>query len=163
MKSTITALILITLGSNTYAQNRAPRPDLTVSTLREMIDLNESSEKYLGKVVKISGAWVSGDHINRSAQEKTYCMDFRFGTSFDASEEFGRSYSPYPIDKSLGYMVDLDDAAVIKEMLKSRKSSSLRTYTRCDLYFKIEKRKSLAFPKLYDKPVGNLVWINIGQ
>jgi hypothetical protein len=48
-------------------------------------------------------------------------------------------------------------------MLKSRKSSSLRTYTRCDLYFKIEKRKSLAFPKLYDKPVGNLVWINIGQ
>ena len=164
----LSVLSLIASGSSAcYAEDKAPKPDVTITTTRQMIDLNENSAKYEGKVVKVSGAWVSGDDIRRDADEKIYCMEFHFGTSFDASERFGSTVTPYPgikDESQLGFTVDLDDALDLKEALKSRKSSSLTSYVKSDLYFKVERRK--AIKKLYiefgvNRPVGHLIWINL--
>lgn len=172
MKKLKRALVLLSISFVIFCdnnlcggQNVPPKPDLIISSTRQMIDLNENSANYLGKLIKISGAWVSGDSIRRDTDEKIYCMDFKFGSSFDASEEYGNSFSPYPSygkATELGFTVDLEDALNVKELLKSKKSSSLTSYVKCDLYFKIDRRKSISgrFKDLND-PVGHLVWINL--
>ena len=148
-------------ANSSYAKYKDPIHDVSIKTTKQMIALNDKSVNYVGKLVKISHAWISKDDIHINNLDGLSYISFGFGKSLDSLERHGDEFNSSHNQNTYGlrYIVDLDGASILKESLERLESSLLRSYFQCHLFFQIQKEKPEDLACHYN--VGNLAWIKM--
>lgn len=149
-------------NNSCYDKFKDPIHDESINTTKQMINLSEKTENYVGKLVKISHAWISKDDIHINNLDGVAYISFGFGQYLESLERHGDQFNFCHDQNRLGlrYTVDLDGAAILKECLERLESSLHRSYFKFHLLFQIEKGK----PKenlAGDYYVGNLAWMKM--
>lgn len=166
-RPTIATILMIFCISLKLPAQSVPKVDIIINSPLLMNQLNEDPQRFVGKTIKIDGAWIRTEDVKRDSREKSYFLEFRYGdpksADYGRSESYGSFLGLYITNRELGgWIVKDEDYQLIKSSLsKLDQFHGKGTFYKADLYFLMKFRDPISGYKSKDeKPVvGELVWI----